>query len=102
MTHTADAVKTITKATPTVDLDGNVIKWDIEVKYELNGYESTFSKSADVEPTKAPADFTKAELWALADETALDAVYESQYESVMLAPAATTETISDFDINSLN
>lgn len=102
MTHTEDVTKTITKVTPTVDLDGNVIKWDIEVKYELNGYESTFSKSADVEPTKAPADFSKAELWALADETALDAVYESQYESVVLAPAPTTETISDFDINSLN
>lgn len=102
MTHTEDVTKTITKATPTVDVDGNVIKWDIEVKYELNGYESTFSKSADVEPTKAPADFSKTELWALADETALDAVYESQYESVVLAPAPTTETISDFDINSLN
>jgi hypothetical protein len=32
MSHTDNAVKTITKATPTVDLDGKVIKWDVEVE----------------------------------------------------------------------
>lgn len=101
MTHTANATKTLTKAVPTVNEDGLVIKWDIEVKYELNDYVSTFGKSVDVEPTATPAGYTKAELWALVDETALDAVYESQYESVKLAPADTTEVISDFDVESL-
>lgn len=101
MTHAANAVKTLTKAVPTVDADGKVIKWDIEVKYELNDYVSTFSKFAEVEPTATPAGYTKAELWALVDEAHLDTVYESQYESVVLAPTPTTEVISDFDVKSL-
>jgi len=101
MTHTADATKSITKAIPTVNADGLVIKWDIEVKYELNEYVSTFSRSVDIEPNAMPAGYTKAELWALLNEVHLDAVYESQYESVKLAPAPTTEAISDFDVNSL-
>lgn len=101
MTHTANATKTITKAVPTVNEDGLVVKWDVEVKYELNDYVSTFSKSADVEPTATPAGYTKAELWALVGEAHLDTVYESQYESVKLAPAPTTEVVSDFDVESL-
>lgn len=101
MTHTANAIKTITKAVPTVDADGKVIKWDIAVEYSLNDYVSTFSKFVDVEPAKAPAAFTKAELWALIDEAHLDAVYESQYESVKLAPAPTETKVDDFDISSL-
>jgi hypothetical protein len=101
MTHSADAVKTITKAVPTVDVDGKVVKWDVTVEYSLNDYVSTFNKSVEVEAAKAPADFTKAELWALVDEAHLDAVYDSQYESVKLAPTPTTEAISDFDVESL-
>ena len=101
MTHTANATKTITKAVPTVDADGKVIKWDVTVEYSLNDYVSTFSKAVDVEPAKAPAAFTKAELWELVDEAHLDAVYDSQYESVKLAPAPTTEALSDFDVESL-
>lgn len=101
MTHTANATKTITKAVPTVDADGKVIKWEVAVEYSLNDYVSTFSKIVDVEPAKAPAAFTKAELWELVDEAHLDAVYDSQYESVKLAPAPTTEALSDFDVESL-
>ena len=101
MTHSANATKTITKAVPTVDADGKVIKWDVTVEYSLNDYVSTFSKQAEVEAAKAPADFSKAELWELVDEAHLDAVYDSQYESVKLAPAPTTEVVSDFDVESL-
>ena len=101
MTHTANAEKTITKAVPTVDADGKVIKWDVTVEYSLNDYVSTFSKSVEVEPAKAPEAFTKAELWELVDEAHLDAVYESQYESVKLAPAPTTEVVSDFSVEDL-
>jgi hypothetical protein len=101
MTHTANATKTITKAVPTVDADGKVIKWDVTVEYSLNDYVSTFSKTVDVEPAKAPAAFTKAELWELVDKAHLDVVYESQYESVKLAPAPTTEALSDFDVELL-
>jgi hypothetical protein len=101
MTHSANATKTLTKAVPTVDADGKVIKWDVTVEYSLNDYVSTFSKFAEVEPTKAPEAFTKAELWELVDEAHLDAVYDSQYESVMLAPAPTTEVVSDFSVEDL-
>jgi len=101
MTHSANATKTITKAVPTVDADGKVVKWDVTVEYALNDYVSTFSKFVDVEPAKAPAAFSKAELWELVDEAHLDAVYESQYESVKLAPAPTTEVVSDFSVEDL-
>jgi len=101
MTHTANATKTITKAVPTVDADGKVVKWDVAVEYSLNDYVSDFSKTVDVEPTKAPAAFTKAELWDLVDEAHLDAVYDSQYESVKLAPAPTEHKVDGFDVDSL-
>ena len=101
MTHSANATKTITKAVPTVDADGKVIKWNVEVEYALNDYVSTFNKFVEVEATKAPAAFTKAELWALVDEAHLDAVYDSQYESVKLAPAPTEHKVDGFDVDSL-
>jgi hypothetical protein len=101
MSHTEDAVKTITKATPTVDLDGNVIKWDVEVEYSLNDYVSNFSKTVEVEPSKAPGDFTKVELWELINEAHLDAVYESQYVSTQIPVEATESKVDDFDIDSL-
>jgi hypothetical protein len=101
MTHSANATKTITKAVPTVDADGKVIKWDVTVEYSLNDYVSTFSKFAEVEATKAPAAFSKAELWELVDEAHLDAVYDSQYESVKLAPEPTEHKVDGFDVDSL-
>ena len=101
MSHTDNAVKTITKATPTVDLDGKVIKWDVEVEYSLNDYVSTFNKTADVEAIKAPADFSKAELWELVNEAHLDAVYESQYVSTQIPVPVTEIKIDEFNIDSL-
>lgn len=102
MSHTEDAIKTIKKAVPTVNADGNVISWDIEVEYSLNDYVSKYSRSVDVEPSKIPADFTKQELWGLINEAHLDSVYESQYVSVKLATPDTNEKVADFDINSLS
>jgi hypothetical protein len=98
----ADAAeKTLVKAVPTVDTDGNVIKWDIEVQYSLNDYTSKYSKMVDVEPTKAPEAFTKEEVFGLTNPAHLDMVFDSQYESVMV-PAPSSETkVDDFDINSL-
>ena len=102
MTHTENAVKIIKKATPTVNEDGNVIKWDIEVEYSFNEYTSEYSKSVDVDPIKVPSDYSKAELWQLAKESHLDQVFESQYVSVKLAEGPTVETISNFDVDSLD
>jgi hypothetical protein len=101
MSHTDNAVKTITKATPTVDLDGKVIKWDVEVEYALNDYVSKFNKTVEVEATKAPASFSKAELWELVNKAHLDAVYESQYVSTQIPVAATESKVDGFDVDSL-
>jgi hypothetical protein len=101
MSHTDNAVKTITKATPTVDLDGKVIKWDVEVEYALNDYVSNFRKSVEVEATKAPASFSKAELWELINEAHLDTVYESQYVSTQIPVEETEVKVDDFDVDSL-
>jgi hypothetical protein len=102
MSHTDSAVKTITKATPTVDLDGKVIKWEVEVEYSLNDYVSKFNKTAEVEPAKEPADYTKAELWGVINEAHLDAVYESQYVSTQIPVEATEVKVDEFDVDSLN
>lgn len=100
--YASEATKTLTRAIPTVDADGNVIKWDLQVEYSLNEYVSTFSANVDIEPEKAPADFTKAELFTLANVDHLDSVYDSQYQSVKLAPVdPETTTIADFDVDSL-
>jgi hypothetical protein len=101
MSHTDNVVKTITKATPTVDLDGKVIKWEIVAEYSLNEYTSTFNKMAEVEPTKTPGAFTKTELWELAGEAHLDAVYESQYVSTQIPVEKTEVKVDDFDVDSL-
>ena len=103
MTHeyAEQATKTLTKAVPTVGTDGLVIKWEIEVEYSLNDYVSNFNKSVDVEADKEPEAFTKAELFELVNTPHLDAVYDSQYQSVKLAPESTTKTLSDFDLDSL-
>jgi hypothetical protein len=101
MSHTDSAVKAITKATPTVDADGKVVKWDITAEYSLNGYVSTYEKEVTVEPDKAPADFSKAELWTLINEAHLDSVYESQYVSTQIPVEVTEVKVDDFDVDSL-
>jgi hypothetical protein len=93
--------KTLTKATPTVDLAGKVIKWEILAEYSLNEYTSTFNKMAEVEPTKAPEEFTKAELWELAGEAHLDTVFNSMYESTHSTEEPTESKVDGFDVNSL-
>lgn len=98
----ADAAeKTLIKAIPTVNSDGDAIKWDIEVQYSLNEYTSKYSKMVDVEPTKAPSEFTKDEVFALANPSHLDLVFDSQYESVMVPAPSSDTKVDDFDINSL-
>jgi ABC-type Zn uptake system ZnuABC Zn-binding protein ZnuA len=99
--HTENAIKVIKKAVPTVNEDGNVIKWNIDVEYSLNDYVSKYSRVVDVDPSKVPSDYSKAELWDLAKESHLNQVFESQYVSVKLAETSTVETISDFDVDSL-
>jgi len=93
--------KTLTKAIPTVNADNKVIAWDIEVEYERNDYKSTFNKNVEFDGTKETSAFTKAELFEAINETHLDAVFDSQYESVVNAPVSTDTKVDDFDVNSL-
>jgi hypothetical protein len=95
------AAKTLTKAVPTVDLDGKVIKWEIEVEYCLNDYVSKFNKQVEVEATKAPGQFTKSELLELANTAHLDLVYDSQYESTQIPQPVTETKVDDFNMDSL-
>lgn len=100
--NTASAAKELKGATPTVDASGKVTEWRIEIEYSLNDYVSSFSNRVKIEePSKAPSDYTKAELFALADTARLDEVFESQYTSVKIAEPATETTVSDFDFNTL-
>jgi hypothetical protein len=93
--------KTLTKATPTVDLAGKVVKWDVEVEYTKDDYTTKFNKFAEVDPTKAPEAFTKAELWELAGEAHLDAVFDSMYESTHSTQAPSESKVDGFDVDSL-
>jgi hypothetical protein len=99
----ADAAeKTITKSIPTVNAEGNVILWNIEVTYLLNDYKSIFRESSEIEPIKTPEEFTKSELFNLVNMSQLDAVYDSQYVSVNLPSDSTTTLLSDFNVNQLS
>jgi hypothetical protein len=93
--------KTLTKATPTVDLAGKVTKWDVEAEYVKNDYTAKFNRLIEVDPTKAPEAFTKAELWELAGEAHLDAVFDSMYESTHSTQAPTESKVDGFDVDSL-
>jgi hypothetical protein len=95
------ATKTLTKATPTVDLAGKVTKWDVEVEYTKDDYTAKFNKTAEVDPAKAPTGFTKAELWELAGEAHLDTVFDSMYESTHSTQAPAESKVDGFDVDSL-
>lgn len=101
-TYADQAEKTLTKAVPTVDANGKVIKWEIEIEFSLNDYVSPLQTSVELEPSKAPGAFTKAELFALPEVAHLSAVYDSQYISTQLPASSPAETkIDGFDVDSL-
>ena len=101
-TYADQATKTLTKAVPTVDADGKVIKWEVEVEFELNDYKSSLNARIELEPTKAPEAFSKAELFAFPEVEYLSAVYDSQYESTQVpGPAPTEIKVDGFDVDSL-
>jgi hypothetical protein len=93
--------KTLTKATPTVDLAGKVTKWDVDVEYVKDDYKANFTKFAEVDPTKGPEAFTKAELWELINEAHLDTVFDSMYESTHTTQAPAESKVDGFDVDSL-
>ena len=96
------ARKGLVKAVPTVAVDGNVIKWEVEYRYGHNGYQSTYRH--DFEPTelKPEADWSQAELLAECPFAQWQAVFDSQYDSAgPEAQAAAPTRKSDFDVRKM-
>ena len=71
----------LAKATPTVATDGNVVKWEVEMKYSLNGYHSTYHHEFEPGTLKAETAWTRAELIAECPTVQWANVFDSQYES---------------------
>jgi hypothetical protein len=97
--------KTLTGAIPSV-LDGKVVVWNLTMKYE-QGTEGkddyyTNNKTVTIQATesgpdgstttnftpKAEADWSKSDLEALCPTTKWDAIFASQYDSVITNPQA--------------
>ena len=89
--------RTMTGATP-YEQDGNVVRWDIEVKYE-DGEEDTYFTSSfsnsvsSIDPNgveifeeKAKGEWTLAEITALMPLDKWDNVFALQYDSVITNP----------------
>jgi hypothetical protein len=109
MSYSANTDKALSKAVPTVNENGIVKSWELEVVYSYPsvGYDTTdaplrrkYSETEEVEYlNKTPQEFTKTELFSFLNITQYDAVFDSTYESVVLPPKETKDT--SFDINSL-
>jgi len=96
--------KTLIGAIPSV-LDGKVVVWDLEMKYEegtegeadyYTNNKSTVINSANKNPDgsttdnftpKAEGEWTKKELEDLCPTTKWDAIFASQYDSVITNPS---------------
>ena len=105
---------TITGAMP-YEQDGNVVRWDIEVKYE-DGEEdtdsyftntfstevnSTNNKDEEVFEEKAKGDWTLAEITALVSTDHWDNVFASQYDSVITNPPVVPVADNSFELPSV-
>jgi hypothetical protein len=109
MSYAANTDKTLSKAIPTLNENGIVKSWELEVvySYPAAGYNTTdaplrrkYSETEEVEYlNKTPQDFTKSELFSFLNITQYDLVFDSTYESVVLPPKETKDTA--FDLNSL-
>ena len=94
--------KTLIKAVPSV-LEGKVVIWNLTMKYEegtegeadyytsdksvnLNAAETVGGITTNNFTPKPEADWTKSELEALCPTTQWDAVFASQYDSVITNP----------------
>jgi hypothetical protein len=101
--------KTLSKAVPTVNANGIVKSWELEVVYSYPGigYSTTdaplrrkYSETEEVEYlNKTPEQFTKSELFSFLNIAQYNLVFDSTYESVVNPPTETKDTA--FDINSL-
>lgn len=107
--YSANADKTLSKAIPTLNVNGIVKSWELEVvyAYPAAGYATTdaplrrkYQETEEVEYLgKTPQEFTKSELFSFLNIAQYDLVFDSTYESVVLPPTEIKDTT--FDLNSL-
>ena len=102
-------IKTVTGATPH-ELDGNVVRWDVEVQYEDGEedtyYSSSFRTSVDstdnndeeVFEEKDKGEWTLAEITAVCPLDHWDRVFASQYNSVITNPPVNPEPDNSFEL----
>ena len=100
---------TVTGAMP-YEKDGNVVRWDIEVKYEDGEEDTYFTHSfnnsvASIDPNGVEVFEEKAkEEWTLAEITALmpldkwDNVFALQYDSVITNPPVVSKSDKSFEL----
>ncbi len=94
--------KTWVSATPKINADGNVTEWSVEYKYTDGDFSHTFKKTEKIEsPSKAPADYTKAELLTLMDEAHWDDMFNKKH-NVFLNPPAVDTVDNSFDVSTLS
>ena len=95
------ATKVLTKAVPTVK-NGNVIKWEVEMRYMLNGYQSTMRHEINVPSlNKTPGAWTRTELLAECPTAQWDRVFDSQYQSVMVDSLTAPTRDDTFDVTTM-
>lgn len=107
--YSANTDKTLSKAIPTLNANGIVKSWELEVVYSYPkvGYKTKntplrrkYEETEEVEYLgKTPQEFTKSELFSFLNIAQYDLVFDSTYESVVLPPTETKDTA--FDLNSL-
>ena len=107
--YSANTDKTLSKAVPTLNANGIVKSWELEVvySYPASGYDTTdtplrrkYHATEEVEYLgKTPQEFTKSELFSFLNIAHYNLVFDSTYESVVLPPTETKDT--SFDLNSL-
>jgi len=99
--YTNNASKSLTAAIPTTDANENVVKWDIEVTYACENFETTFEKMVTAEDfeIKPATDFTKTELMALCPLDLWDNVFNSYCDSLSNIEVAVRD--QSFNVSSL-
>jgi len=106
--------KTVTRATP-YEQDGNVVRWDVEIKYE-DGEEDTYFTSSfsnsinsrgisdalgnreEVFEERAKGEWTLAEITALVPTDQWDRVFARQYDSVITNPPVVPVADNAFEL----
>lgn len=107
--YSENSDKTLSKAIPTINANGIVKSWELEVvySYPAAGITTTdtalrrkYNENEQVEYlNKTPQEFNKSELYSFLNISQYDMVFDSTYESVVLPPTETRDT--SFDLNSL-